>query len=46
MPSPIAPIKGLFYVGVDAGGDGVGTHHAVTSAYNVAPLVIRYSQTH
>ncbi|MFA5366926.1 MAG: NAD(P)/FAD-dependent oxidoreductase [Dehalococcoidia bacterium] len=45
-PSPIAPIQGLFYVGVDAGGDGVGTHHAVTSAYNVAPLVIRYSQTH
>jgi phytoene dehydrogenase-like protein len=45
-PSPEAPIQGLFYVGVDAGGDGVGTHHAVTSAYNVAPLVIRYSQTH
>ena len=45
-PSPIAPIQGLFYVGVDAGGDGVGTHHAVTSAYNVAPIVLRYSQTH
>jgi prolycopene isomerase len=45
-PSPKAPIQGLFYVGVDAGGDGVGTHHAVTSAYNVAPIVIQYHQTH
>jgi len=45
-PSPVSPIQGLFYVGVDAGGDGVGTHHAVTSAYNVATIVIRYFQTH
>lgn len=45
-PSPVAPIQGLFYVGLDAGGDGVGTHHAVTSAVNVAPLVQKYYQTH
>ena len=45
-PSPISPVQGLFYVGFDAGGDGVGTHNAVTSAANVAPLVERYFQTH
>jgi hypothetical protein len=45
-PSPTAPIQGLFYVGVDAGADGVGTHQAVTSASNVAPIVERYFQTH
>ena len=45
-PSPSAPIKGLFYVGTDAGGVGVGTHNAVTSAANVAPLVEQYFQTH
>ena len=45
-PSPKAPIQGLFYVGDDAGGDGVGTHQAVTSAYNVAPIVLKYYQTH
>jgi phytoene dehydrogenase-like protein len=45
-PSPKAPIQGLFYVGLDAGGDGVGTHNAVTSAYNVAPIVLKYFQTH
>ena len=45
-PSPTAPIQGLFYVGVDAGGEGVGTHQAVTSANNVAPIVERYFQTH
>ena len=45
-PSPKAPIQGLFYVGLDAGGEGVGTHNAVTSAYNVAPIVLKYFQTH
>ena len=45
-PSPTAPIQGLFYVGVDAGGNGVGTHHAVDSAAKVAPMVLRYHQTH
>jgi phytoene dehydrogenase-like protein len=45
-PSPKAPIQGLFYVGVDAGGYGVGTHQAVDSAAKVAPMVLRYYQTH
>lgn len=39
-PSPRAPIKGLFYVGTDAGGVGVGTHQAVDSAYKVARMVL------
>ena len=45
-PSPVAPIQGLFYVGVDAGGEGMGTHQAVDSAAKVAPTVLRYCQTH
>ncbi|NQT72040.1 MAG: NAD(P)/FAD-dependent oxidoreductase [Chloroflexi bacterium] len=45
-PSPKAPIQGLFYVGIDAGGCGVGTHNAVDSATKVAPEVLRYHQTH
>ncbi len=45
-PSPSAPIGGLFYVGVDSGGYGVGIHHATESAVNVAPIVLRYHQTH
>jgi phytoene dehydrogenase-like protein len=45
-PSPVAPIQGLFYVGVDAGGDGMGTHQAVDSAAKVAPIVLRYHQIH
>ncbi len=45
-PSPTAPIQGLFYVGVDSGGYGVGIHHATESAVNVAPIVLRYHQTH
>jgi phytoene dehydrogenase-like protein len=45
-PSPVSPVRGLFYVGVDAGGDGMGTHHAVDSAAKVAPIVLRYHQTH
>jgi phytoene dehydrogenase-like protein len=45
-PSPVAPIQGLFYVGVDAGGYGVGIHHGTDSATNVAPEVLRYHQTH
>jgi len=45
-PSPSAPIQGLFYVGVDSGGYGVGIHHATESAVNVAPIVLRYHQTH
>ena len=45
-PSIKAPIQGLFYVGVDAGGYGVGIHHAVDSATKVAPEVLQYHQTH
>jgi phytoene dehydrogenase-like protein len=41
-PSPKAPIQGLFYVGCDAGGHGVGIHQAVDSAMKVAQLVIKY----
>lgn len=45
-PSPKAPIQGLFYVGCDAGGYGVGTHQAVDSGINVANLVLRYHLLH
>ncbi|MEE8398112.1 MAG: NAD(P)/FAD-dependent oxidoreductase [Desulfobacterales bacterium] len=41
-PSPEAPIRGLFYVGCDAGGYGCGTHQAVTSGCNVADIVFGY----
>jgi prolycopene isomerase len=41
-PSAQAPIRGLFYVGVDAGGWGCGTHQAVESGIAVADLVQRY----
>lgn len=41
-PSPKAPISGLFYVGCDAGGYGVGTNQAVGSGLNVASLVYHY----
>jgi phytoene dehydrogenase-like protein len=45
-PSATAPIRGLFYVGCDAGGYGCGTHQAVDSAFNVARLVELYHQMH
>jgi len=45
-PSPKAPLRGLFYVGCDAGGYGVGTHQAVDSAVKVSPMVLQYYQTH
>jgi len=41
-PSIKAPIQGLFYVGCDAGGYGVGTQQAVDSGMNVAKAVHRY----
>jgi prolycopene isomerase len=41
-PDPRAPIPGLFYVGVDAGGYGCGTHQAVESGIAVADLVGSY----
>jgi phytoene dehydrogenase-like protein len=45
-PSAKAPIRGLFYVGCDAGGYGVGIHQAVDSAINVAGMVQKYHQMH
>lgn len=41
-PSPKAPIRGLFYVGCDAGGTGMGTHQAAESGINVARMVLQY----
>jgi prolycopene isomerase len=41
-PSIQAPIAGLFYVGTDAGGSGVGTQQAIESGMNVAEAVARY----
>jgi len=45
-PSAKAPIRGLFYVGCDAGGYGCGTHHGVDSAFRVAQMVHQYHQMH
>ena len=45
-PSAKAPIQGLFYVGTDAGGYGVGVHQATDSGMNVADMVRRYHLTH
>jgi len=41
-PSIQAPIGGLFYVGCDAGGTGVGTQQAIESGINVATAVATY----
>jgi prolycopene isomerase len=41
-PSPKAPVRGLFYVGCDAGGSGMGTHQAAESGINVARMVLQY----
>jgi phytoene dehydrogenase-like protein len=43
-PEAKAPIAGLFYVGVDAGGYGCGTHQAVESGIRVADLVWSYER--
>ncbi len=45
-PSIKAPIQGLFYVGCDAGGWGVGTQQATCSGINVAGAVQKYFQMH
>jgi len=45
-PSARAPVRGLFYVGCDAGGFGCGTHQAVDSAFNVSRMVHQYYQMH
>lgn len=40
-PAVKAPIRGLFYVGHDAGGAGyLGTHQAVSSGVRTAPVVM------
>jgi prolycopene isomerase len=44
-PSIEAPIRGLFYVGCDAGGTGIGTQQAIESGMNVAEAVVRYQQS-
>jgi len=41
-PSVKAPIQGLFFVGCDAGGYGVGTQQATDSGTKVAGIVQRY----
>ena len=45
-PSAKAPLQGLFYVGCDAGGYGIGIHQAVDSGINVANMVLRYHLMH
>ncbi len=40
-PSIQAPLAGLYYVGCDAGGTGVGTQQAIESGMNVATEVAR-----
>ena len=39
-PDPRTPLPGLYLVGCDAGGIGMGTHQAVDSAFNVAAMVL------
>jgi prolycopene isomerase len=45
-PSAKAPLQGIFYVGCDAGGYGVGINQAVDSGINVARMVNRYHLMH
>jgi phytoene dehydrogenase-like protein len=40
-----SPIEGLYFVGGDAGGFGLGTHQAVDSAVNVSQKVLDYHRT-
>ena len=37
-----SPIEGLYFVGGDAGGFGLGTHQAIDSAVNVSQMVLDY----
>ena len=39
-----SPISGLFFVGCDAGGFGLGTHQAVDSAINVSELILKFGK--
>ncbi|MBE0479501.1 MAG: NAD(P)/FAD-dependent oxidoreductase [Dehalococcoidia bacterium] len=45
-PAAKAPLQGLFYVGCDAGGYGVGIHQATDSGINVANMALRYHRLH
>ena len=42
QPKGDSPIEGLFHVGCDAGGSGLGTHQALDSALNVLKLVLSH----
>jgi prolycopene isomerase len=44
-PSVSAPLRGLFFVGCDAGGYGVGTQQATESGMKVADVVEKYRAT-
>lgn len=39
-PSPISPIRNLYYVGNDAGGFGMGTNQAVDSAVTAVNMIL------
>jgi len=41
-PSAKSPIPGLYYVGNDVEGIGLGTHMAVDSGFKVFDMVIRH----
>ena len=43
QPKGDSPIEGLFHVGCDAGGSGLGTHQALDSALNILNLVLNYA---
>ncbi len=43
-PSPVAPIRGLYYAGFSTG-HGLGTHGAADSAVRVADMALRYFRT-
>ncbi len=45
-PSAKAPLQGLFYVGCDAGGYGIGIHQVTDSACNVADMAMKYHLMH
>ncbi len=44
-PSPQAPVRGLYYVGADAGSSGMGTHQAADSGTKVARMVLEHLRT-
>lgn len=44
-PNPRTPLKGLYIVGCDAGGTGIGTTQAVDSGFNVAEMVMKDIRT-